>query len=455
MLGRVTGVLAVCLAVLLGCAEVASAKWSGSLTRASNDPASGVLRLMVTADSPSQELFLGLNQAGYPISDITSSVAGAGGFPACVAEAHQDLTTNNSGFDCSFASAVTQVTITFTTSPRYPDGGGAVANDDSLTTMNAIPGPCGALTVSAGADQTIHLGDDLTLTGTVTGGCPDPGKSVTSSWSKVSGPGNVSFGSPGSPQTTVTFGAAGTYVLQLQASDGHTSASKTVTVIVEPACEAIHSPEDICGQCPVITVVPSTLKAAVQGLPYAVKLDGNGGQAPYSFSAGATLPAGLHIDANGLLHGTVTAPPGRYSVNLSMVDARACSASNQAIGIAPTGGLVLSLVVAPPFTTRVNVHGGTVTLHLTAPAAGRFTARATTQSVATAAKHRTRVTVYAIGRVNASKAGRVQLTLTPSPAGLKLLKHDHRLRLSLAVTFKPRKGTATTTTRHLTVKAPR
>lgn len=446
---RIARTLVVCVVVLLGFAGVASAQWSGTLERVASDPTGATLQLTLTASAPTYELFLGLSQPGYTVSpNITSSAPGAGG-NACTPSPKSDLTTNNPGMDCSFGGAITQVTITFTTSARYPDAGGAVAYDEDHTT-NAIPGPCG-LTVSAGADQTIHLGDDLTLVGTVTGGCPDPGKSVTSSWSKVSGPGNVSFGSATSPQTSVTFDKVGTYVLQLQATDGHKTASKTVTVTVEPPCEAIHDPQDICGQCPVITTVPSRLKPAVQGLPYAVKLDGNGGQAPYSFSAGATLPKGLTIDANGLLHGTVTEPPGRYSVNLSMVDARDCSASNQATTVAPTGGLVLQLVVEPPFSSQANAHGANVHMRLTAPAAGTFTVLATSDSAQTAAKHKPRAIVYGTAHAKVKRAGRVQLTLTPSRAGKALLAHKHRLRLLLAVTFKPHKGKTTTRVQHITV----
>src|SRR5205807_10411683 len=104
-----------------------------------------------------------------------------------------------------------------------------------------------------------------------------------------------SFASPSSPQTTVTFDKVGTYVLQLQATDGHTTVSKTVKVTVDIACENIHDPSEICSICPAVTVVPAQLHSAVQGLPYAQQLTGNGCQAPYSFSPCAPLPAGLSI----------------------------------------------------------------------------------------------------------------------------------------------------------------
>src|SRR5690606_22723040 len=56
--------------------------------------------------------------------------------------------------------------------------------------------------------------------------------SLSISWSKVSGPGTVTFGNASSVDTTATFTLAGTYVLRLTASDGIFSSSDTVTVVV-------------------------------------------------------------------------------------------------------------------------------------------------------------------------------------------------------------------------------
>jgi hypothetical protein len=448
----VGGALVACLLLLLATAAAASAKWSGTLTRASTDPSSGALTLTATATSPSYGLHLGLNLGGYTVSQISANTSGPLGYNACTPTTNSGLTTHNGGIDCSFGSQITQVTINFTTSPRYPDNAGAVAYDDQDSTTNTIPGPCGQLMVDPGPNQTTTVGGDVTLAGKVTGGCPDPGKSVTSTWSKASGPGNASIASQGSPQTTASFDQPGTYVLQLQATDGHTTVSKTVTITVGPPCETINSPEDICGQCPVITVVPAELKPALQGLPYAVKLDGNGGQAPYAFSPGGPLPAGLQISSTGLLHGQVTAPPGTYPVNLSVVDARDCSASNQATTVAPTGGLVLLLVVKPAFSVQATSHGAEVDLALKAPSPGTFSALATTDTAGAAAKHSAGHAVkYGTARVQVKKAGKVQLTLTPTSAGRRLLARHHRLKLTVAVTFKPRHGKASTRRLHLTV----
>ncbi len=84
--------------------------------------------------------------------------------------------------------------------------------------------------VSAGYNQTIVLPALATLNGTVSDdGFPAP-STITTSWSKVSGPGTVSFGNANSVVTTASFSAEGDYVLRLTASDGARSSSSDVSV---------------------------------------------------------------------------------------------------------------------------------------------------------------------------------------------------------------------------------
>ncbi len=89
--------------------------------------------------------------------------------------------------------------------------------------------------VDAGPDQTITLPDDAILDGTVSDdGIPDPPGAVTSSWSQVSGPGEVTFGDASALDTTASFSIAGSYVLRLTASDGEFTPSDEVIITVEP-----------------------------------------------------------------------------------------------------------------------------------------------------------------------------------------------------------------------------
>jgi hypothetical protein len=87
-------------------------------------------------------------------------------------------------------------------------------------------------TVTVGTDQTLNLGDTAFLRGQVSDdGLPDPSQ-LTGSWSKVSGPGTVSFGRTDEFHTYADFGATGTYVLRLTVSDGGGSASDELSVTV-------------------------------------------------------------------------------------------------------------------------------------------------------------------------------------------------------------------------------
>jgi hypothetical protein len=95
--------------------------------------------------------------------------------------------------------------------------------------------PNTAPTVEAGTNQTITLPAAASLNATVTDdGLPNPPAAVTVTWSKVSGPGTVTFADASAVDTTATFSVAGTYVLQLQASDSLLSATDTVTITVNP-----------------------------------------------------------------------------------------------------------------------------------------------------------------------------------------------------------------------------
>jgi hypothetical protein len=90
--------------------------------------------------------------------------------------------------------------------------------------------------VNAGPDQTISLPANATLDGTVTDdGLPSPPGAVTTTWTKVSGPGNVTFGNANFVDTIASFSAAGTYDLQLQANDSALTSSDIVRITVNPA----------------------------------------------------------------------------------------------------------------------------------------------------------------------------------------------------------------------------
>ena len=130
---------------------------------------------------------------------------------------------------------------------------GEIAICADTTTHHEINGfSCGASTpsptnqaptVNAGADIAVVLPASASLNGTVSDdGLPNPPATVTTTWSKVSGTGTVTFASASAVDTTATFSVVGTYVLQLTASDGALSASDTVQVIVTAVTSSNQAP---------------------------------------------------------------------------------------------------------------------------------------------------------------------------------------------------------------------
>ncbi|MEX0933631.1 MAG: right-handed parallel beta-helix repeat-containing protein [Candidatus Paceibacterota bacterium] len=92
--------------------------------------------------------------------------------------------------------------------------------------------------VSASGDSVCTISSNIDLTATFTSD-----SNLTTTWSKVSGPGTVTFANSSSTSTTATFSQSGTYVLRFSASDGALSVTDDVTVVVnsEPAGAEDHT----------------------------------------------------------------------------------------------------------------------------------------------------------------------------------------------------------------------
>ena len=121
--------------------------------------------------------------------------------------------------------------------------------------------------VNAGVDQSFNLPANSTfVNGTVTDdGLPNGSLSVT--WSQVSGPAPVSFGTPNSLFTEVSFSTVGTYTLQLTATDSQLSGSATVHITVNPP---VNQPPVVnAGPNQTITTLSTVLQGSVSddGLP--------------------------------------------------------------------------------------------------------------------------------------------------------------------------------------------
>jgi hypothetical protein len=100
--------------------------------------------------------------------------------------------------------------------------------------INLLP----VVTITSPAVETVYLVNTanlLVLEATASDdGRPNPPASLTTAWSKVSGPGTVTFADSNAVNTTASFAAYGTYVLRLTASDSQLSASDELAVVVAP-----------------------------------------------------------------------------------------------------------------------------------------------------------------------------------------------------------------------------
>jgi uncharacterized repeat protein (TIGR01451 family) len=102
--------------------------------------------------------------------------------------------------------------------------------DTVVLTVNKYP------IVNTGHDQTITLPSPATLSGSATDdGIPNPPGALKYTWSKITGPGTVSFANTNSAATTAIFSASGIYTLKLAASDSVFTGTDTVLVTVNPS----------------------------------------------------------------------------------------------------------------------------------------------------------------------------------------------------------------------------
>jgi hypothetical protein len=107
------------------------------------------------------------------------------------------------------------------------------ADSEFTLSYDMTPNPNLAPVTTAGPDQTIVLPAAANLNGTVTDdGLPDPPMALAPQWSKVSGPGTVTFGDANALDTTGSFSVVGNYVLRLTTDDGEKASSDDVAITV-------------------------------------------------------------------------------------------------------------------------------------------------------------------------------------------------------------------------------
>jgi hypothetical protein len=95
-----------------------------------------------------------------------------------------------------------------------------------------VVNPLGAPDGPTGTSLTAKIGQEVAINGRVEDDGLPRGSTVTSSWTKVSGPGEVAFTDPATAATRVKFSAPGAYLLHLTATDGEKSGTLAVNVTV-------------------------------------------------------------------------------------------------------------------------------------------------------------------------------------------------------------------------------
>jgi uncharacterized protein YjiK len=182
-----------------------------------------------------------------------------------------------------------------------------------------------APTVNAGPDQTIALPASANLDGTVSDdGLPGP---LTTTWTKDSGPGTVTFGNANSVDTTASFSAAGTYVLQLLADDSALTSTDTVTITVNPP-GTNQAPSVNAGSDQTIALPAS---AALDGT---VSDDGLPGPLTTTWSKFSGPPGSVTFGNANAVDTTATFPAsGTYVLRLTAFDGALTSSDNVTVTV--------------------------------------------------------------------------------------------------------------------------
>ncbi|MCG8606269.1 IPT/TIG domain-containing protein, partial [bacterium] len=164
--------------------------------------------------------------------------------------------------------------------------------------------PC----VHAGSDTTILQTELAFLQGTASDdGVPLLPGNLSYTWSKVSGPGNVNFGTPNALTTTASFSAGGMYELVLSANDGALSGYDTVSVDVQSVGPSV-AISDVS-----VTEGNSGMVAAIFDVSM-INLDGSDVTVQFSTGDISATAGADYIAQSGSLTLTNSVPSGSITV---------------------------------------------------------------------------------------------------------------------------------------------
>jgi PKD repeat protein len=243
------------------------------------------------------------------------------------------------------------------------------ATDSALTTTSSVTITVNAAapvnqppTVNAGSNQTITLPASASLNGTASDDGLPTGSMLTTTWSKVSGPGTVSFGNVNAGSTTASFSTAGTYVLQLAATDSALTTTSSVTITVNAAAPVNQPPTVNAGSNQTITLPASASlngTATDDGLPTGSTLT-----TTWSKVSGPGTVTFGNVNAQNTTASFSTA--GTYELRLTATDS----------ALTTTSSVTITVNAAPPVNQPPTVNAGsnqTITLPASASLNGTAT----------------------------------------------------------------------------------
>jgi M6 family metalloprotease-like protein len=203
------------------------------------------------------------------------------------------------------------------------DSAATALNTVVLDNLSVLPGNLApVVTPPPGGSFALNT---VALEATVTDdGQPNPPGAVTTLWSKVSGPGTVTFGQPNLVDTSALFSGSGTYVLRLTADDGEVRVFADTTYVI-----AVAAP-------PTIATAPPSRQI------------GAGGEVTLSVVAGGVGPFTYQWQKDGV------AVPGATAASLVLGAVGVGQAGSYTVVVGNSGGSVTSaaavLAVVPTGT---------------------------------------------------------------------------------------------------------